>query len=195
VRQVLPAGLGKSTLQQVCPADAKGYPVTLKNYATPAEGRHFGNQPIQLPPFLVVDLTAGNSRRCAPGSTVVRYGNGGGRAAQGVQVHVQYPPHVVLLGASMPYEVAPDKHYVFTVNTLEPDQFGTITLRDSVVCGDPAIRGTTQCSRAWITPANPHSPLPGWDQSDITLRAKCNGSGVVQMGIYNTGAGGHDRQR
>jgi hypothetical protein len=189
VKQVLPAGLGKSTLEQVCPADAKGHTVTFKNYAAPAEGRHFGNQPIQIAPFLVADLTVGNSRRCAPGSTVVRYGNGGGRAAEGVQVHVQYPPHVVLLGASMPYEVAPDKHYVFTVNTLEPGQFGTITLRDSVVCGNPAIRGTTQCSRAWITPANPQSPLPGWDQSDITLRAKCNGNGVVQMGIYNTGAG------
>jgi uncharacterized repeat protein (TIGR01451 family) len=89
----------------------------------------------------------------------------------------------------MPYTVEGNKHYVFEIGKLAAGQCGAITVTDSVVCNDPDIRGLTQCTKVWLTPANPTYPGPDWDQSDVALKARCLANGRVRLGLYNTGKG------
>jgi len=72
------------------------------------------------------------------------------------------------------------------VGNLPAGRCGTIQVMDSVVCNDPDIRGLTQCTKVWITPANATTPAAGWDGSDVALKAKCLTNGRVRLGIYNT---------
>jgi len=175
-------------IRQVCPADAPSYVVRFTEPDQTIAGRDFANR-IDRRPFLSVSVASDRRRRCFTGVTTVKYCNSGAGAAQGVKVFVKLPPYVVPVKASVQYTLDREKNLVFNVGTLAADACGTIQLTDSVVCNDPGIRGLTQCTRAWITPAN--APVPGseWDKSDVTLKARCGNNGRVRLALCNTGAG------
>ncbi len=120
-------------------------------------------------------------------STIVTYCNTGTQEADSVQVHVKMPEYVVLGRSNTPYTVDKDHNYIFTVGKLAPDQCGNIQLFDSVVCDIPTIRGLTQCTKVWITPANARIPSAEWDGSDIFLKANCQENEKVRFAVFNKG--------
>ncbi|MBD0254857.1 MAG: PQQ-binding-like beta-propeller repeat protein [Cytophagales bacterium] len=163
--------------------------VALKTYGNDLTGQDFG---IRVTPcaFLDVQVTSTERRRCAAGKTTIHYCNTGAAPAAGAKVYLKLPAHIVLVGADRSFTADKDKNYVFDVGTLEPGQCGTLSVADSVVCNDPGIRGLTQCTRVWITPANRcMEPSPDWDGSDVALRATCLNNGVVRLSLRNVGTG------
>jgi uncharacterized repeat protein (TIGR01451 family) len=187
IRQLLPKD-ESMLITQACPASPDGHAVVFKTYNNTVTGKDFGNR-VTLRPYLTAGVASTRRRRCFSGNTTLTYCNSGSTTASDVKVHLELPPHVVLVRAGVPYTVAPDKHYVFSVGNLAPGGCGTIGLVDSVVCNNPNIRGLTQCTKVWLTPANPATPAPGWDQSDIALKAKCLDNGRVRLTLYNAGTG------
>ena len=187
VRQLLPDDPGR-LITPSCPASSGTHTVSFKGYNNTVTGKDFGNQ-VTLRPYLTASVASTRRRRCFPANTTLTYCNAGSLPVADAKVHLQLPPHVVLVGANASYTVAPDKHLVFDVGTLAPNGCGTIQVTDSVVCDNPDIRGLTQCTKVWITPANAATPAAGWDGSDITLKAKCLTNGWVRLGLYNTGTG------
>jgi hypothetical protein len=175
-------------IRQVCPVNPGSHTVQFTGLGTTVSGKNFANQ-IDRRPILLINVSSDRRRRCFTATTTVSYCNGGFGAAANVKVHVKLPPHVVLVSANAKYTLDGDKNLVFDVNTLAAGACGIIQLVDSVVCNDPNIRGLTQCTRAWITPANARTPGPEWDGSDIILKARCGNNGRVRLGIYNTGTG------
>jgi uncharacterized repeat protein (TIGR01451 family) len=143
---------------------------------------------IQLP-HLTASVSSSRRRRCFASTTTLAYCNTGQAAATDVKVHLQLPRYVVLVSANAAYTRDKDGHYVFSLGELEAGQCGNIQVRDSVVCNDPNIRGLTQCTKVWITPANGTTPTPEWDKSDITMKARCLNNGAVRLALYNTGTG------
>jgi uncharacterized repeat protein (TIGR01451 family) len=187
VRQILPDDQGR-LITQTCPAAGATHTVTLTSYNNNVAGKDFGNQVTQRP-YLTASVASTRRRRCFPANTTLSYCNAGSLPVANAKVHLELPPHVVLVSAGAPYTIAPDKHLVFNVGALAPNQCGTIQITDSVVCNNPDIRGLTQCTKVWITPANGTTPAAGWDGSDVTLKAKCISNGRVRLGLYNTGSG------
>ncbi|CAA9271010.1 MAG: hypothetical protein AVDCRST_MAG56-3056 [uncultured Cytophagales bacterium] len=185
VEQVVPANLNPYT-RRVCPANPNSHAVHVTQYGSTVAGYDFANQ-TAIAPLLSVGVSSDRRRRCFTSVTTVSYCNEGLAAAQNVRVHVQLPGHVALVGARQPYAKDREGNYVFTIGTLAAGSCGTIQLVDSVVCNDPAIRGLTQCTKAWITPVNDRTPGAGWDRSDVTLKASCGNNGRVRLALYNTG--------
>ncbi|MBD0254517.1 MAG: hypothetical protein ICV83_02260, partial [Cytophagales bacterium] len=197
-RYTLAVDTGTYTLQQVIPTDKQRFIRQMCPAEPPVfrftgagqtlAGQNFGNQ-FNLLPHLEADVSSTRRRRCVASTTIVYYANAGTAPAAGARVYVQLPPYVVLKSASAPFTRNKDGHYVFDLGTLAPDARGSIVLQDSVVCGNPNIRGLTQCTRAWITPANPTTPGDGWDHSDAVLKAACGNNGRVRLALYNHGTG------
>jgi uncharacterized repeat protein (TIGR01451 family) len=187
IEQIIPAH--KSHLvRQTCPTVPMTYPVQFGTPGNTTVGKDFANQ-VTAQSVLTVSVASSRRRRCFTGNTSITYCNMGTAKADGVRVHVKMPPYIVLVRASTPYTVDKDHNYVFAVGTLEADACGSIQLIDSVVCNDPTIRGLTQCTRAWITPANAVIPAAEWDKSNAALKAACTENGRVRLGIYNAGEG------
>ncbi len=190
IRQVIPADKSRFT-RQTCPTGTGVHTVRLTGYKETLSGIHFANQitPDTPRPYLTIHVASTRRRRCFASTTTVAYLNTGNAPAAGAKVYVQLPPYVVPKSTSLPFTRDKDQHYVFDVGTLAPDASGLITIEDSVVCNNPDIRGLTQCTKAWITPANATTPAGNWDKSDAGLKAACLNNGRVRLGIYNAGAG------
>jgi hypothetical protein len=175
-------------IRQTCPVSPAHHTARFTGPGTTVAGKDFAVQ-TELRTRLSLSVSSDRRRRCFTGVTTITYVNTGTAAATQAKVYVTLPQHVVPVSATVPYTLDQDKNLVFDLGTVAADASGTIQLTDSVVCNDPGIRGLTQCTRAWITPANTRTPGPQWDGSDITLKARCGNNGRVRLGIYNTGTG------
>jgi uncharacterized repeat protein (TIGR01451 family) len=173
-------------IKQVCPANAYSHTVTFNSYGNTAGGTNFYNE-AKLAPYLRANVASDRRRRCFTSNTTISYCNDGSQTAHDVKVHLQLPEHVVLVKASLPVTQDVHNNYVFSIGSLAAGTCATIQVTDSITCNDPNIRGLTQCTKVWITPANPTTHSPSWDGSDITLKAICLENGRVKVGIYNTG--------
>jgi hypothetical protein len=151
-------------------------------------GLDFANQTVFMPQ-LSVNVSSDRRRRCFTNTTTVSYCNTGTADAADAKVYVQLPEYVVLKSANAVFTKNTDNNYVFSIGTLSANVCGKIVIQDSVVCSNSSIRGLTQCTKVWITPANSRTPSGNWDQSDITLKAKCQENGRVKIGLYNSGIG------
>ncbi|QHT66761.1 6-bladed beta-propeller [Rhodocytophaga rosea] len=185
VSQILPVD---SFIKQTCPPDNEPYGVTFKDYSDTIRGNDFSRE-LTFLTLLSTSVSSDRRRRCATSNTTISYQNSGNAIANDVRVHLQLPEHVVLVSANMPFAVDQNKNYVFSIGDLSPQARGKISIVDSVVCNNPNIRGLTQCTKVWITPANNKTPSPDWDKSDITLKARCTDNGFVKLSIHNTGTG------
>jgi hypothetical protein len=110
IRQILPLDQDRLTAQS-CPEASGAHTVAFKTYNNTVAGQEFGNQ-VTLRPYLVATVGSTRRRRCFPSSTTLSYCNAGSLAVADAQVHLELPPHVVLIGADAPYTLAPDKHYL-----------------------------------------------------------------------------------
>ncbi|QHT66760.1 T9SS type A sorting domain-containing protein [Rhodocytophaga rosea] len=187
IRQLLPEE--KSTLiKQICPSNTVSHDATFSTYGNTLKDKDFANQ-VTYMPYLSASIASDRRRRCFTNTTTISYCNEGSAVASDVKVHLQLPQHVVLVSANAGYTMDEDKNYVFSIGAVQAGSCGMIQIKDSVACNNPDIRGLTQCTKVWISPANPSNPSPDWDGSDITLQAKCLDNGRVKLGIYNNGSG------
>jgi sugar lactone lactonase YvrE len=185
VQQQLPAPQPGREVRQLC---ATSTAVAFNSYGNAVSGPHFGNQ-VSTAPHLTVSVASNRRRRCFRNTTAVSYANTGFAAAPNATVTVALPPEVVFMRADVPHTRNAAGHYVFQVGTLQPNQRGTITLQDSVVCGNPALRGLTVCTRAWIRPANTYPAPAGWNGAAMAVKGQVAGSPQVRFVVRNQGAG------
>ncbi|MBD0260528.1 MAG: hypothetical protein ICV83_32835, partial [Cytophagales bacterium] len=186
LQQIIPADQA-GQVTQLCPADPATHSVRFNDAGTGmVAGKNFANR-VVVAPRLSIQVASDRRRRCFPGRTVVVYGNSGDQAAPDVKIYVKLPEHVRLVSADAVYQRAEDHTYIFTIGALPAGASGRILIKDSVVCNNPAIRGLTQCTEAWITPANPRTPAAQWDRSNVQVRGVCTSTGKVRLGLYNQG--------
>jgi gliding motility-associated-like protein len=188
IAQVLPESKSRFITQR-CPGSANNHSVAFVTIGNTSTGNDFGNE-VTDRPLLAVDIAADRRRRCFRGQTVVKYANEGWAPAVDVHVKVVYPQYVVPISASVPWTKRQGDTLFFSMGTLPGNTTGVITLTDSVVCGNEAIRGLTQCVKAFLTPRNNAGPPdPQWDRSSLELAARCRNNGFVRLVIRNVGTG------
>ncbi|MDJ1484642.1 6-bladed beta-propeller [Cytophagaceae bacterium YF14B1] len=174
-------------LQPTCPVTNVSEPVTLVKEGDQVTGINFANNATAIP-HLEVSVSSTRRRRCFASTTVVNYSNTGYASASNVKVYVKMPKYIILKSANKPYIIDSDSNYVFSIDSLNAKQSGTIYISDSVAC-IANIWGLTACTKVWISPANNYT-LPDnsqWDHSDVVLTGKCIENGRVQMVIKNIG--------
>ena len=185
VQQLLPPSQPGRQVQQLCSGPAA---VSFGSFGNAVSGPNFGNQ-VSTAPHLRVSVASNRRRRCFRNTTAVSYANTGFAAAPNATVTVALPPQVVFVRADVPHTLDAAGNYVFEVGALQPNQRGTITIQDSVVCGNPAIRGLTVCTRAWIRPVNTYSAPAGWNGASMAVTGKVVGSSQVRFVVRNQGSG------
>jgi hypothetical protein len=150
VQQLLPNQNGRSIIQN-CPANSASFTVQFSTYNNTISGKSFGNQ-VNVAPYLSTSVSSNRRRRCFTNTTTVTYANSGFAPAANVKVYVQLPQYLVLKLADKPYIKDSSGNLIFDIGSLNPNQAGSITIQDSVVCNDSSIRGLTQCTKVWVLP-------------------------------------------
>ena len=168
-------------VQQTC---ATGTSVAFPSYDGPAGIVNFGNA-VSNTSYLRVTVASDRRRRCARNHTTVLYSNTGFAAAANAQVTVALPPEVVFIAASRPHTRDARGNYVFAVGTLQPNDSGSIFITDSVVCGNPAIRGLTVCTKASITPGNTYPAPPTWNRAAVVVQGQSQAGNQVRFVLQN----------
>jgi sugar lactone lactonase YvrE len=184
IRQLLPHESGR-LIEQTC---ASAQSVRVTQYGTSVTGPNFGNL-VALTPYLSVNVASNRRRRCFRNVTAVTYANTGFATAPHTKVVVELPAHVLFIAASVPHTRDAKGNYVFEVGTLPPGQRGTITIQDSVACGNPTIRGLMVCTKAWITPLNTYPNPAGWNKASIAVSGTAQPGNQVRFAVTNTGYG------
>ncbi|MBC7383350.1 MAG: T9SS type A sorting domain-containing protein [Bacteroidia bacterium] len=142
-------------------------------------------------PLLRVDIASDRRRRCYRNNTKVYYTNEGFAPANNVQIRVKYDKYITPLSSDFAYSYGADSSLTFIIGTILAGQKGVIHIVDSVACIN-GIKGLTQCTKAWIIPANQclidSTTGPGWDGSEIKVKGFCLND-TVRFIIKNNGAG------
>jgi uncharacterized repeat protein (TIGR01451 family) len=171
--EILPNPVQGSLIHQNCYTQQN---VVLTTVGQDADGINF---PLELDncPLLTVDLSSDRRRRCFDSNTYVSYRNSGFATAENVAVVVHLPEYVTFISSDYPHTIDTQGNYVFTIGVLAPNQSGVIHIVDHTECVE-GITGLTQCTKAWITPANecadaldPDYVL--WDKSVIKVVGVC----------------------
>ena len=177
-----------SMLTNPCPPS---YNVTLNNPdSRDTSGFNFGftGNPCHL---LMVDLSSTPKRSCMLSNTIIRYSNTGIAPAYNVTIHVKFDQDDIPVSASLPYTIdVSDSSIVFEIDTLNPQQTGSIQIRDSIAC-DTDLFGLTKCTKTWILPVNQclidSTTGPTWDQSSVYVTSICVNDTVIFQ-IKNNGS-------
>jgi uncharacterized repeat protein (TIGR01451 family) len=141
---------------------------------------------------LRVEISESRKRRCFLNHMSLLYVNEGLIAADSVKIHVKFDQYDIPVAASMTFTVdGSDSSIVFDIGTLQSYQTGSIFITDSVACISN-ITGLTQCTKAWILPANDclidSTTGPGWDHSSMAVTGECVND-TCRFVIRNNGTG------
>lgn len=80
--------------------------------------------------------------------------NSGTSPSYNVKAYLKLPELVNLISASESFTfLTPDSVYVFSIDSVMPNQIKTIHIVDSVSCV-PGVIGIEQCTKVWATPKN-----------------------------------------
>lgn len=151
----------------------------------------FFNEGIECP-YLTIDINSDRRRRCFTNNTYVHYCNNGFADEDSVEVTVQLPDYVIFVSANYPYTIDTLGNYVFDIGNLPQGDCGDIHIIDSVAC-ITGITGLTQCTEAWIIPANDcansldTAAYNAWDKSSAMVEGDCMGDTIIRFTITNTG--------
>lgn len=195
---VIPVDMGSYTVE-ILPNPVKSYLIEQSCYTQQevtltvlGQDANDINFPIELAdcPLLNIDLCSDRRRRCFDSNTYVNYSNSGFAEAQNVEVIVQFPEYVTFISSDHTYTIDALGNYIFNIGTLAPNESGLIHIVDYTECIE-GITGLTQCTEAWITPANDCADAldpdyGGWDQSSVRVRGECLNDTLVQFTIVNT---------
>jgi sugar lactone lactonase YvrE len=184
VQQLLPPYEVARAITPLCVTAAK---LHFPAYGAVASGPDFGNQ-VRAAPYLSVQVGTNRRRRCFRSSTTITYTNTGFATASNAQVKVALSPYVAFISATVPHTQDEQGNLVFQVGTLAPNEQGTILLQDSVVCGDPTLRGLTVCTKVWITPLNVYPPLPTGNIPSMTVQGSVLATNQARFVVRNATA-------
>ncbi|WP_082893648.1 IPT/TIG domain-containing protein [Rufibacter ruber] len=185
IKPILPGNSASRIITPSC-TTIKNVNVTQENSVI--ENIDFGNT-VEESPYLNVSLSSNRRRRCMENVTTVTYSNTGFAPASNAKVTLQFPTEVIFKSASMPFTRDSKGNYVFVVGDLQPNQQGTITIKDSVSCADPTIRGLTVCTKAWITPVNQYTAPPTYNRADVAIAASETPENQARFVLRNQGQG------
>ncbi|AMM51855.1 hypothetical protein TH61_12635 [Rufibacter sp. DG15C] len=186
VRSILKDEPGQTAIP-ICPQPSTK-PVIVDTYGSKIQGPNLGHSVINRP-MLTVYVSSDRRRRCFRNTTTVTYSNVGYGGAQGSKVMVQLPPEVILISASFPFTKDNKGNHVFEVGDLAPNTEGKITITDSVSCADPALRGLTVCTKAWITPSNTYPSPVMVGLADVAVEALLTSATDTRVVLTNNGPG------
>ncbi|MFN6943359.1 MAG: T9SS type A sorting domain-containing protein [Cytophagaceae bacterium] len=173
-------------ISPICPANS--HQVSLTGADMDICCHDFVNE-IKNCAMLSVNIQSNRRRRCFRNNTYVTYANEGLKAANNVQVKVEFPEYVIPISSTPTWTRREGNILYYDLNTLNADQKGKINIVDSVVCWNEGIRGMTQCTKATITPKNDCvSESTVWDRSSMKVTGTCKNNQVV-FTIINSGSG------
>lgn len=139
--------------------------------------------------LLNINVQKAITRRCFRSTTYVNYCNYGNKDATGTQIKIVYPPFIRPISSVPMWTSKQDSIIIFDVGTVADGYCGTISLIDSVICGNESIRGLTQCIKASISPAsNCLAENPSWDRSSMKVTGSCINNNA-ELTIHNSGTG------
>ncbi len=168
-----------------CP---KNYTVSFSGLGETKSGFDFFNK-IENCTALTVDIASDRRRRCFRSQTTVTYKNEGLADAQNVQVRVIYPKYVVPIRSTVNWTSRQDSLLTFNIGLLKAGETRRFVITDSVICGNEAIRGLTQCTKAIISPASSCvQESAAWDRASIELNGYCEGD-YANFTLKNIGRG------
>jgi len=166
------------------------YSVVVDGTQDTISGIDFAHSAVESCHWLNVDLSSSNQRPCfATNSYAVSYCNYGTEGAVDVYVDLTFPPEVIPLSSSIPWQQMGGGVYRFEVGDLAIDACGSFNIADSVSCD--AVVGSTVCVTAEIFPISPcliATAQPGWDNSSIEVTGSCNGANIEFL-VENVGSG------
>jgi Secretion system C-terminal sorting domain len=136
---------------------------------------------------LNVSIISDRRRRCFENNTRVNYSNVGLLGASNTNVKVVMPSYVKALSSKPAWNSKSGDTLFYNIGTLNSFSSGSISIVDSVICGDESIRGKTVCTKAFISPKQYCAPST-WDESDITLSGLCNANQYTVQ-LKNSGLG------
>jgi uncharacterized delta-60 repeat protein/uncharacterized repeat protein (TIGR01451 family) len=168
---------------------ASSHTISLKGAAKDTSSFDFADSVKQCA-LLNINVQKSRMRRCFRSNTYVNYCNYGSTSASGAQVRVVYPSYIKPISSVPMWSSKQDSVLIYDIATI-PDNFcGSITIIDSVVCGDESIRGLTQCIKASISPASNCVPEnSAWDRSSMMVTGSCvNGNAVFVMNNQGSGS-------
>jgi uncharacterized repeat protein (TIGR01451 family) len=185
IKQIVPVRNGQ-TIIPLCSTSSTS--VNILKSGIQVNGPNMANK-VTNSPVLNLQLASTLRRRCFRNTTTVSFSNTGFATAPNAQVTVQFPKEVIFINASVPYTKDWKGNYVFEIGDLSPNQHGSIAITDSVSCADPAIRGLSVCTKAWISPKNSYPDPVAWDRSDIVVTAQEKKQEGSRFVLSNMGKG------
>ncbi|MFN3402440.1 MAG: T9SS type A sorting domain-containing protein [Cytophagaceae bacterium] len=170
------------------PQCSPSHTVALKGSSKDTCCFNFANE-IKQCALLNVNVQSTRMRRCFKSTSYVTYCNYGNASASGAQIKVEYPEYVVPLSSVPMWSSKQGNVLTYNLGDIAANACGKITITDSVICGNEAIRGLTQCIKATISPAsNCVAENQSWDKSFVKVTGSCvNGSATFT--ITNGGSG------
>ena len=174
-------------------ANCPPFTITLDTGKVDSSGINFGYD-VTPCHHLTVDVASSRRRYCFRNTTTVNYNNLGSISATGSYIEVALPEHVTAISSTPAWtSVVPNPNgtgniYRFDLGTVDAGAFGSISIIDSVHCGNLAIMGLTQCTQATIFPAPDCPPSPAWSGAELSAYASCTSGGQATLHLVNEGA-------
>lgn len=136
---------------------------------------------------LSIEISSDRRRRCFRNNTIVRYVNNGTADVASPVVKIVYPKYVRPISSSPEWSSRIGDTLIYETGLLAAGASGYITLVDSVICFNEAIRGLAQCTQAIISPKYQcQTNEPAWDGSSVTVFPYCE-NGVARFVVQNVG--------
>lgn len=172
--------------EETCPVLQEVDLVTVQ----PVNQVNFGVRALADCPLLTVDIGTYGLRPCVNNNMVLHYDNVGTETAFSPRIELEIDPRITVQSATVPWETPQAGNiYIFELDTLDPGDFGSLTLSVQVGCVD--VMGLTMCSEARIYPDSFCLPPDLiWDGSSLAVDASCQSSpDSVVFNVRNVGSG------
>jgi len=165
-----------------CPTS---YTLTLENYTDTISDQNFGFEIEDECTWLSIDVATPLQRRCFTNTYTISYCNEGTNSADSAYIELTFPPEIIPLSASIPFEQDGDV-WSFDLDTLAIGECGSFTVTDSVSCN--AILGSTACVEGRIYPSFLCREVSSlWDGSDLVVEGECIDNEFIEFTITNIG--------
>jgi len=170
--------------EAICPNQA----IAILTDQNPTDVIDFGASTSTFCPFLEIDITTPNLRRCFTNQYYVRYCNSGTAIAENAYVEVQLDPFFTYENSSIVATDLGENLYAFDLGNIGIGECDNFQIEVYVDC-DSTVIGQTHCMEAHIFPDSICTPIdPLWDESSIVVNAECLGDSI-EFTIKNIGSG------
>ncbi|MCU0431060.1 MAG: hypothetical protein MUF42_13930 [Cytophagaceae bacterium] len=171
------------TLTKTCPAGSNVVSVSVFG----SYDQKFVNLAATPCAVLKVNVVHAPLVRCRRSSATVQFENTGWSDVANGRIQLVLPPQIKPIQSSPAWTSKNGDTLVYQRSNFKKGTKATITIIDSVLCGDESIRGLDVCFKAFISPSMYCLSPSFWDGSELTLEASCEQNQLRTI-IHNTGA-------